>query len=307
MASLLQKLSNAVLSDQVEIDQIPPSQEMVDCSGCAAPCDDHAGYPSYLDIDKKSDLLGSMKPYGRHLIIATGLSDWPEKIEQDKATLAAHLSQVIGKDKEYQAKQPNGRIFITNTSLHNQVSRIEGASDVIILPDNILVANVTPANAALFHTTFLQKPLPAQPVHLPDLQRSLKPSTPFVVQKAPYGSLILICSHRRRDKRCGITAPILAREFDHCLRQRDIEEQGEDGTAILMCSHVGGHKFAGNIICYTHQGTRGVWYGRVNPCHCEQIVDETIIQGKVIKDLYRGAMTHSYGPTEHCMANRLRW
>lgn len=55
-----------------------------------------------------------------------------------------------------------------------------------------------------------------------------------------------------------------------------------------------GHKFAGNVILYTHEGRRGIWYGRVNPCHCEAIVEQTLIEGKVIKDLYRGSMTHSF-------------
>ncbi|ORX61922.1 hypothetical protein DM01DRAFT_1331397 [Hesseltinella vesiculosa] len=310
MAYLFQKLSNAITEPQVDIDQIPPSQTLVDCSGCTADCDDHPKYPSYLELDTTSDLLGSMKPYGRHVVIATGLSDWPEKIDQDTGSLAAALSKVINNDKEYTTKEPNGRIFITNSSLINQHSTVANGHDVLLLPDNLLIANVTPESAGAFFNTFLKGPLPAQPIHVPYLQHDLKhrsPSSPWTVQKLPYGSLVMICSHRKRDKRCGITAPILAREFDHCLRQRDIDEAGDQGTAILMCSHVGGHKFAGNIICYTHQGTRGIWYGRVQPCHCEQIVNETIIKGNIIKELYRGAMIHSYGPTDACLAKRIRW
>lgn len=55
-----------------------------------------------------------------------------------------------------------------------------------------------------------------------------------------------------------------------------------------------GHQIAGNVICYTNEGTRGIWYGRVKTCHCRAIVEETIINGKVIKDLYRGSMDNSF-------------
>lgn len=58
--------------------------------------------------------------------------------------------------------------------------------------------------------------------------------------------------------------------------------------AVLGCSHVGGHKFAGNVIVYGPQG--GHWYGRVKPCHAEQIVETHILGGKVLKELWRGRM-----------------
>lgn len=66
---------------------------------------------------------------------------------------------------------------------------------------------------------------------------------------------------------------------------------------VLTITHLSapiGHKFAGNVILYTNEGRRGVWYGRVSSCHCEAIVDQTLIGGKVIKELYRGSMTHSF-------------
>ena len=57
---------------------------------------------------------------------------------------------------------------------------------------------------------------------------------------------------------------------------------------MLGCSHIGGHKFAGNLIVYNAAG--GHWYGRVKPCHAEAIVDTHIVQGQIIKELWRGCM-----------------
>jgi (2Fe-2S) ferredoxin len=67
-----------------------------------------------------------------------------------------------------------------------------------------------------------------------------------------------------------------------------------DNVEIVMVSHIGGHKIAGNVICYTHQGKRGVWYGLVKSCHCRAIVEETLEKGLIIEPLYRGAMANSF-------------
>ncbi|KAI8337415.1 Sucrase/ferredoxin-like-domain-containing protein [Chlamydoabsidia padenii] len=297
---------------KVEIDQLPPNTELVDCNNCAQECYEHPAFPSYLNLDNTSDLLGSMTPYGRHVMISTGVTDWPERIEDDKTTLAGQLSHVINQDTNYTNDKPNGRIFITNTSMSTIYSS-QGGQDVLLLPENILISNVKPSDAELFYTTFLDQPLPHQPTQLVMVNHRINTLIhnnnilSWQVHANPSASMILICSHRRRDKRCGVTAPILAREFDHVLRENDIDEYGEKGTAVLMVSHVGGHKFAGNLICYTHQGTRGVWYGRVKPCHCKQIVQDTILQGRIVKELYRGAMMHSYGSPSSCTAKRIQW
>ena len=51
---------------------------------------------------------------------------------------------------------------------------------------------------------------------------------------------------------------------------QQIRKNGHDGRGtgkrafLVKVSHVGGHKFAGNVIVYSPSGT-GVWYGRVSP------------------------------------------
>lgn len=182
-------------------------------------------------MDTETPLLGSTKPYSRHVLIATGKSDWASHIDDERGTVAAALLQHMDK-----VSKPF-RIVTTNTSLTATHSTIPDSTDIIVLPDNILVANVTTANVAEFYDLFLATPLPTKATtDLPDL----KENSQFSVMKNMYTSMILICSHRRRDKRCGVTAPILAQEFDHVLRQKDIHE-GEGGTALVMVSHIGGN------------------------------------------------------------------
>lgn len=54
---------------------------------------------------------------------------------------------------------------------------------------------------------------------------------------------------------------------------------------------------AGNVIIYIPPSFtsnalagRGIWYGRVEPGHVEGIVAKTIMEGKVIKELFRGGI-----------------
>ena len=83
----------------------------------------------------------------------------------------------------------------------------------------------------------------------------------------------------------------------------------EHKALILRTSHVGGHKFAGNVVVgliwslvrswlmivlpkiqiYNPQGT-GVWYGRVTPHDVESIVKNTVINGQVLPAILRGGM-----------------
>ncbi|KAL9544632.1 hypothetical protein MBANPS3_007527 [Mucor bainieri] len=286
---------------EVEIDQVPPTDLIVkDCASCEEECEEHQQYPSYLEFDNESPLLGSMSPYGRHFMISTAQCDWPSRIEEDYGTLAANLQALL-------VNNPMPwRTFVTNTSLiATHSTTVNCGIDVIVLPENIVIGNVTPDDAQLLYDVFVKLPLPT--TDTTDINTFKKfDLQELAVYPNPYDSMILICSHRKRDKRCGVTAPILNREFDHVLRDLDIHD-GEGGTTVFMVSHVGGHKFAGNVICYINKGKTGIWYGRVKSCHCREIIEETIVKGKVIKELYRGSMNHSFGNVDQNKCNRIKW
>jgi len=138
--------------------------------------------------------------------------------------------------------------------------------------------------------------------------------------------LVLICGHGGRDLRCGILGPLLQAEFERQLPLQDISvlssavkveslhesamiEDRREGdkeriraARVGLISHIGGHKFAGNVVLYIPPGFKtvdgkenplagtGIWYGRVEPKHVEGIVRETVLGGKVIEDLFRGGI-----------------
>lgn len=136
--------------------------------------------------------------------------------------------------------------------------------------------------------------------------------------------IVLICGHGGRDQRCGIYGPLLRAEFEEQMPKLgvdvlhgpvtvDSDVAAISGTIVKpkytsrtgLISHIGGHKFAGNVIIYlppsmkTPEGYdhplagHGIWYGRVEPKHVQGIVQETILKGNVVAELFRGGITPS--------------
>lgn len=107
---------------------------------------------------------------------------------------------------------------------------------------------------------------------------------------------ILICGHGGRDQRCGVLGPLLQSSFRQDLHRRGIDAD------VGVISHVGGHKYAGNVIIYLPPSLEsnplrgsGIWYGRIGPENVEGVVEETIVQGRVVVDLLRGGVTQGGG------------
>ncbi|CAJ0886783.1 3535_t:CDS:10 [Entrophospora sp. SA101] len=262
------------------------------CFDCVNPCSTHLSYPSYLKIDYDSSLEGTVKPYFKHVLISTGKTDWIIRIEDDSASLASQLHKIIKSGGDGKKLL---RIVITNCDRVNTDKdlKFSKGNDVLLFPDNILIYNVNPKNALEFFKKFLlpsPSSTPQPPPSLSNQEQNIYSSTNFQVDPIPYKAVIVICSHRRRDKRCGITGPILKNEFDRILKDRglDVENKKNEGVAVFLSSH----KYAGNVIVY--RDGQGIWYGHVIPCHVENIIESTVIEGKVIRDLYRGSMNGSF-------------
>ena len=65
-------------------------------------------------------------------------------------------------------------------------------------------------------------------------------------------SYVFVCCDASRDKsqRCGVCGPALIKRF-----KEEISGLGLDGqVAVSACSHVGGHKYAGNVIIFRSDG-----------------------------------------------------
>lgn len=93
------------------------------------------------------------------------------------------------------------------------------------------------------------------------------------------GPLFLVCTHGNHDKCCAkFGIPV----YDKLKKVA--------GERAWQCSHIGGDRFAGNLICLPH----GIYYGHVTPADVLSIV-EAYRRGEVYLKNYRGRSCYSLG------------
>ena len=95
------------------------------------------------------------------------------------------------------------------------------------------------------------------------------PGTPELALAEP---LYAVCTHGTHDKCCAKFGIPL-----YCTLRDTV------GAAAWQCSHVGGDRFAGNVVVFPY----GIYYGRVMPHDVQILVDKTK-QGEIVLRHYRG-------------------
>lgn len=222
----------------------------------------------------------------------------------------------------------------------------EHPTRVLLLPAFTIIDNVTPQNVPTLVSEIIDKAptntSPLEPVSLskPDGEEKTHangtngtngtngangavtkaPSIPPALSRrpSPHSALILLCSQKTRDARCGQSAPLIRKELERHLRPlglyRDLDDERPGGVGIYFISHVGGHKYSANMMVYRRPDAFGldgarradagedlrpvtrkaeevedvgaaqcIWLARVMPEDCENIVRYTVLQGKVVK------------------------
>lgn len=159
---------------------------------------------------------------------------------------------------------------------------------VLLLPSFTYVDGVTTSDIPELISRFIDPnldPIDQKP-HNPPANKDhsltrLPPSRP-----CPHDYVILLCSHRTRDSRCGISAPLIKRELERHLRPlglyRDHDDVRPGGVGIHFVSHLGGHKFSANVMVYRRVEGQMIWLARIRPEHCEGIVKQTVLKGKIV-------------------------
>jgi hypothetical protein len=119
----------------------------------------HEEYPNRFDIDTTSQLLGTVKPYGRQLLISTGQSDWDREVTHTSGSLAAYLvaaQRVTKSSSPSSSPRLDGQSFSTKgifgasesrkvsvlNASHHSTSTDETVETVLVLPDYKLVTDV---------------------------------------------------------------------------------------------------------------------------------------------------------------------
>lgn len=217
---------------------------------------------------------------------------------------------------------------------------------VLLLPAFVIIDHVTPKSVPELITEFVDKAptntSPLEPLALPTsvpiaatngTEKGALSIPPQISRRpCPHSALILLCSQKTRDARCGQSAPLLRKEIERHLRPlglfRDMDDERPGGVGIYFISHVGGHKYSANVMVYRRPDAFGldnvervkeeelkpkpkaalpetedvgaaqcIWLARIMPEDCENLVRYTILQGKVVKPetQLRGGFDRSKG------------
>ncbi|KAI2615892.1 FMI1 protein [Hypoxylon sp. NC1633] len=309
------------------------------CPEPTCDCADTPSMPWGQGIDRNVNLNGLIASYAQQVLICTNKDDWASRIEEDNSgdNLAADLKELVGRGGVY--SDPFHNISIINSSFPSAISRrpeVQTAS-VYLLPSFKYVPFLPRVSfdsvQALVKGYLLPEKLHPMndglsPIHKDRLVRKEAYQHMLYGVRDVEDVLVLICGHGQRDKRCGIYGPILQEEFERQLPRAGLEvlqgpaidesvsapqlsgttgseavAEGPRTARVAQISHIGGHKYAGNVIVYLPPSLtnsagnphplagHGIWYGRIDPKHVEGVIKETIINGNIIADHFRGGIT----------------
>ena len=210
-----------------------------------------------MEGNDRDTLFGTVRFYQRHIFVCTGQADWPAKIDIGGGFLQALAEAVAAREAEI----PD----VVKLTACDEPPTGSGY-DLILFPDGIRYHDVHEADLPRFVEDRL-----VHNRHVDGLDQTLLT-----------GTHVFVCIHQRRDPRCGACGPAIAERFRAELQQRGLL----GAVTVRQTSHVGGHQHAGNVIIYPG----GTWYGRVTPDDVPRIIDQHIVAGQIVTDLWRGEM-----------------
>lgn len=204
-------------------------------------------------------LPGTVKLYQRHLFVCTGRVDWPDRIEAGGGFLQA-LSEAV------QARAAVLPLKVKITACDDPGGDPGMGHDILVFPDAVRYRGVREADLpVLVEDHLVGNRLAAGLRH-----------------EALAGHHVFVCIHGRRDQRCGDCGPPLIERFKALLADHHLADQ----VAVHGTSHVGGHRFAGNVLIYPE----GCWYGRVTLDDVPRIIEQHLMRGNTVIALWRGQM-----------------
>lgn len=229
-------------------------------------------------------LVGTVDYYDRHVLLCyKNPQVWPPRIEAAEFDrLPRLLSAALAARKGDMKKQTR----LTICEGHDGTETSNG--DVLIFPDMIRYRRLTHFDV----DTFVEEVLVKDGEWLPGTPEALR------------GFYVFVCAHGTRDRRCGVCGPAVIARF-----KEGIELHGLQGkVSVSACSHIGGHKYAGNVIIFGSHvkgEVTGHWYGYVTPEDVPVLLEHHIGKGEIIDSLWRGQMGLSEEDQRRCQEFRL--
>ncbi|GFY83110.1 sucrase/ferredoxin-like family protein [Actinidia rufa] len=214
----------------------------------------------------KGKLAGTVEPYGRHVFLCyKSYESWPSRVEDSESE---PLPKLLSAALKVRKNDINVKTRLTICGGREGTEFSDG--DVLIFPEMIKYRCLKDSVVDGF---------------VDDVLVNGKPWASGV-QEVLSGSHVFVCAHASRDRRCGVCGPALIEKFKEEIELRGLKDQ----VSVSACSHVGGHKYAGNLIIFSadQEGNiAGHWYGYVTPDDVAELLEQHIGKGEIIQHLWR--------------------
>ena len=244
-----------------------PINQGVDCE-CAY------GFKREEFKDPQDKLVGRITPHNSLLLFLTNVraTEWEANAEETQFPMIGKATTLLKKKK----------IKISIAEAYDG-EKIEG-NTFIMIPEQIKFTNVVDEVELEKLVTFaMSGQTSSAEVDVSKIERNVKQST------------IMICCHHQRDQRCGYCGPRLYEAFrDFCI-------QNQIDIVLRRVNHLGGHKYAGNVvIVYQNKKMQKLpwfvdWYGYVDLKDVERLMyahfdftENPQPSYRVVKDLWKG-------------------
>jgi (2Fe-2S) ferredoxin len=201
-------------------------------------------------------LADTVKPYHRHAFACTGRREWPPKLEEAEGFLG-RMARDVRALREGTGPIPK----LTATDEPSTGTDL----DLLVFPEGVRYHDVD----ATAWESILEE-------HL--LGGELSAAAP---REPLAGRWIFVCVHAASDERCGRCGPPVLDGL-----RAACDEAGLTDVTVRATSHVGGHKYAANVLVYPE----GVWYGFVTPEDVPRIVHDHLVGDRVVEEIHRGGM-----------------
>ncbi|KAH7175568.1 Sucrase/ferredoxin-like-domain-containing protein [Dactylonectria macrodidyma] len=235
----------------------------VDGDDCLHDCDScSVKYPRGFKIDTDDVMYGQIKAWSTHLLVGTGKADWVRDVADEKGSVMEAV------EKASSPTNGNLKLSASNIPTPHDTHDYSEPTTALLLPAFTLIHNVHPLNAPqLVSDVISHAPTSTSPMTPFSLPASLPSPSPgkvpdLTTTDCPHRVVILMCSQRTRDVRCGQSAPLLRKELERQLRPlglyRDLHDERPGGVGIYFISHVGGHKYSANVMVYRRPNAFGL-------------------------------------------------
>lgn len=198
---------------------------------------------------------GTVQAYDQHLFIEPGgmtPTDWSKTVERTPAILGAFSALARRKD------DITGTVKVTAYASHDaSAAASSGTCTAMLFPAGLEFSNLQPGDFEAVVDNHIVDTPPKTPAWHAGSVAELQ------------GLHLFVCSHGTRDARCGKLGPPLARRLRTLATSRGLL----DSVRVYECSHVGGHKYAGNVLVYgAISPNEGDWFGGVSADDAEELL-----------------------------------